>query len=331
MKTDLLSWPSMFAVTCWTISGSLLTFVFMEYVVLRLLCLSRLGAIVRVTYYEALLQPFSIVVILGSVIIMVFFGMMPFFTNGEDPKMFRDIATSFLLLFPLVLMVFASGKVVDEEIENRTMLTLMSKPIARWQVVVGKYLGVLCLVFVAITVLGMVTCATAYVRYFDDQRIDIQVAGRTVYFLYAENHKAVIGMVAIVALTFLQLATLAAISVAVSTRFGLVLNMTLIAILYVGANMTRFVPDLGLPSPWQSITQYFAYLLPYLSNFDLSQRLVYGSYRWDINDPIGGPTSGIPLFSQIWGYVGLATVYAVFYSGAALSIGTAMFRTRELS
>ena len=49
-----------------------------------------------------------------------------FFTYNEDFKMYRDVASSFVFLFALPVMVFAATRVIDEEIENRTMLTLMS-------------------------------------------------------------------------------------------------------------------------------------------------------------------------------------------------------------
>jgi ABC-type transport system involved in multi-copper enzyme maturation permease subunit len=332
VRTTNLAWSRMFSICCWTVVAILLIYLVVEYVVLRLLGLSRIGAIVRVTYYESLLQPFSLIVILVGVVVVSFFGIMPFYTITEDPKMYRDVASSFLLLFPLILLIFASGKVIDEEIENRTMLTLMSKPIARWQVIVGKYLGVVLLVGVALLTISFASIATAYIRYFDDMRIDIQVAnGPQLNLLYFDNFKACLGMVPITVLTFLQLATLGAISVAISTRYGLVLNMTLIVLLYIGANMTRFIPDAGISDPWKGIAIFFSYLLPYLSNFDLNQRLVYGSYRWDAHDTLGGSATGIPTFAQVWQYVGIASIYAACYCGAWISLATVLFRTRELT
>ena len=109
-----------------------------EFGILRLIGLFRLGALTRITYYEALLQPFTIIVVVIGLAAITIFAFVPYYTMGEDFKMYRDVAISLAFLFTLPIMVFASTKVIDEEIENRTMLTLMSKPIARWQVVVGK-------------------------------------------------------------------------------------------------------------------------------------------------------------------------------------------------
>ena len=120
-------------------------FGFIEFGILRLIGMFRLGALTRITYYEALLQPFTIIVVFMGLASITIFAFVPYYTMGEDFKMYRDVAISLAFLFTLPIMVFASTKVIDEEIENRTMLTLMSKPIARWQVVVGKYFGVLVL------------------------------------------------------------------------------------------------------------------------------------------------------------------------------------------
>ncbi len=317
-----------FAVISYAITASVLFAGFIDMVVLRLLGMFRLGAIVRVTYYEALLQPFTLIVLgigLGAIIICAF---VPFNTFGEDTKLYRDVAMSFVLMFALVPMVFATGKVVDEEIENRTMLTLMSKPIARWQVIVGKYLGVVCLVLLLMTVMTLCASAGAYLRYFDDKRVDFQVAAsaKETMALFWSNDKGLLALWPAMALEFMEVCTLAAISMAIATRFAMALNMTAIVLLYIGANMTRFVPLLHLGNPWQPLANAGSYVLPFLSNFDLNQALIYRQFT------VGSEyIKGAPSYGQIWGYVGFASLYGLLYIGIGLSLAIAMFRTRELT
>jgi len=298
-----------------------------EYVLLPVIGLTRLGALVRVTYYEALLQPFTLIVMALGVATILIFALMPFFTQSEDTKMYRDVAANFVLLFPLAVMVFATAKVIDEEIENRTMLTLMSKPIAHWQVIAGKYLGLLVLLGVCVAILGIFTAACAYLRFFDDMRIDLMVVDfpeKTA--LYWRNTKATLALLPICSLHFLQLATLTAVSVAISTRFGLAINMTATVSLYLVCNLTRFVHGFEFAQPWQWLAEQGAYLLPFLSHFDLDQRLIYGTYT--LGDEYLPNT---PSFGQIWGYVAAAAVYAVAYSLGAIGLASALFRKRELA
>src|SRR6185436_799438 len=101
-----------------------------------------------------LLQPFTIIILFAGIMAIGISARVSFFTYDEDFKMFRDVASSFIFLFSLPIMIFAATKVIDEEIENRTMLTLMAKPVERWQVILGKYLGIMLLMLACVVVLG---------------------------------------------------------------------------------------------------------------------------------------------------------------------------------
>ena len=304
-----------------------------EYVVMPLLGQFRLGAIARVTYYEALIQPFTMIILFAGIAAISIMARLSFFTYNEDFKMYRDVASSFVFLFTLPVMIFASTKVIDEEIENRTMLTLMSKPVSRWQVILGKYLGVLVLILVCVATLGIIAALCSYLRYFDDMQIDFRVA-RTIDewdALHFINFKQFMALLPALVLASLQVATLAAVSVAVSTRYGLAANITVVVLIYIAASMAQFVQSTSdLPTGVSAITNLFAYMLPSLGLLDLNQRLVFGDFAYGARDRTV-TSLGLPTYGTIWQYVGLSTVYAVFYITAALSLGMALFRSRELT
>src|SRR5450432_4007150 len=97
----------------------------------------RTFVILRHTFIEAVLQPiYSVVLALGATILL-------FFTLGEDTKMFKAVGLDVVLLLVLISTLFATSKSIFEEIEDRTMLTLMSKPVYKWEVLLGKYLGII--------------------------------------------------------------------------------------------------------------------------------------------------------------------------------------------
>src|SRR3954471_16681138 len=116
----------------------------------------RLFVIARHTFFEAVVQPiYSLLLALGAGILIIF-GMLPFFTLGEDTVMYKSVSLDVILLLVLVSTLFATSRSIYEEIEDRTMLTLMSKPVSRWEVLVGKYLGIVLAALVAIAALGAV-------------------------------------------------------------------------------------------------------------------------------------------------------------------------------
>src|SRR5215208_6677718 len=103
----------------------------------------RTSVIIRHTFLESILQPiYPLLLALGGVILMIF-AALPFFTLGEDTVMFKSVALDVILLLVLIVTLFATSRSIFDEIEDRTMLTLMSKPVRRWEVLVGKYLGII--------------------------------------------------------------------------------------------------------------------------------------------------------------------------------------------
>src|SRR3954454_8346378 len=99
--------------------------------------------IVRHTFREAIVQPIYTLLIIFAAAILGIFAMLPFFTLGEDTTMYKSVGLDIILLFVLIATLFATSKSIYVEIEDRTMLTLMSKPLYKWEVLVGKYLGII--------------------------------------------------------------------------------------------------------------------------------------------------------------------------------------------
>src|SRR5215213_2585647 len=114
----------------------------------------RTFVIVRHTFLEAVVQPiYPLLLALGAVILGIF-ALLPFFTLGEDTIMYKSVGLDVILLLVLIVTLFATSRSIFDEIEDRTMLTLMSKPVRRWEVLVGKYLGIILASALAIAVLG---------------------------------------------------------------------------------------------------------------------------------------------------------------------------------
>src|SRR5690349_20150789 len=131
----------------------------------------RLLVITRHTFFEAIVQPiYSLLLGIGAAIIGIF-GALPFFTLGEDTVMYKSVSLDVILLLVLIATLFATSRSIYEEIEDRTMLTLMSKPVRRWEVLVGKYLGIVAAAALAVAVLGVLLMLCTYFRIPSDYLI----------------------------------------------------------------------------------------------------------------------------------------------------------------
>jgi len=301
----------------------------------------RTYVILRHTFFEAIVQPIYSLLLAIGVGILTIFGLLPFFTLGEDTVMFKTVGLDVILFLVLVATLFATSKSIFDEIEDRTMLTLMSKPVQKWQVLIGKYLGIILAALLAVVVLGAILCLATYLRIPADYQLrPNSLDERDIARVADYRTMHIAGLIPSLLLSWLQISVLAAIGVALSTRFSLVVNLPTVIIIYVAGNLTRFL----FPIAWGSddaltpladrsfLVKGFAYvlslLLPYLETFDLRSLTVYSPIALAGTEFAANPQA--VALSTIWGYFGIALVYGIAYASFALGIGMWLFQTREL-
>ena len=118
--------------------------------------LEQLLAILRNTFLESIRQPVVLVVCAAATIFVVLSNPFSAWTMQDDQRMFVDIGLSTVFLASAILASFISTNVLAREIENRTVLTVVSKPVPRPIFILGKYLGVSAAMLVALAFLGFV-------------------------------------------------------------------------------------------------------------------------------------------------------------------------------
>lgn len=289
----------------------------------------RLFVITRHTFFEAIVQPiYSLLIALGAGVLIVF-GALPFFTLGEDTVMYKSVSLDVILLVVLIATLFATSRSIYEEIEDRTMLTLMSKPVSRWEVLLGKYLGIILAALMAVAILGAILLLATYLRIPTDYQLrQNTLDDREARQLLDYRLMHLTGLVPSLVLLWLQVSTLAAVGVALSTRFSLVVNLPTVILLYVAGNLTRFLPFDEGSAVVRGLANVISTLLPYLQVFDLRDLTVYRPIAVAGTSYAQNP-SAVPV-STIWMYLAIATAYGIAYVMFALSAGLYSFRTREL-
>jgi len=106
--------------------------------------LQQLWAVARNTFLETIRQPVFVVLLIGGLLLLALNPAICAFsmeTEGEA-KMLVDLGLSTMLVAGLLLAAFSAAGVFSREIENQTVLTVISKPVGRPAFVLGKYLGV---------------------------------------------------------------------------------------------------------------------------------------------------------------------------------------------
>ncbi|MHC4416406.1 MAG: hypothetical protein ACYS0G_14115 [Planctomycetota bacterium] len=113
-------------------------------------------AIIRNTFFESIRQPIMLVVLMVATIALVFSNLLAGFTMEDDQRMMIDLGLSTVFISGTLLAAFIATNVLNREIENRTVLTVVSKPVNRPIFVLGKYLGVAAALALAAAYLGFV-------------------------------------------------------------------------------------------------------------------------------------------------------------------------------
>jgi hypothetical protein len=244
--------------------------------------------------------------------------------------MYKSVSLDVILLFVLIATLFATSRSIYEEIEDRTMLTLMSKPVRRWEVLVGKYLGIIAAALLAIAALGAVLMLATWLRIPGDYLLrPTTLDDREARQLADWRVMHLAGLVPSLVLVWFQVSVLAAIGVALSTRFSLVVNLPTVILLYVAGNLTRFLfPLEGRSAVVRVFANVISSVLPFLRVFDLRDKTVYSPIK--IAGTMFEQNPAAVDLSGIWIYVGIAAAYGVAYVVFALSAGMWSFRTREL-
>ncbi|MBS0196817.1 MAG: ABC transporter permease [Planctomycetes bacterium] len=106
--------------------------------------------IARTTFIEAVRQPVLLLMVLASGLLQIFNTWSTGFAMGQeetsevigDNKLLLDIGLATVFVFGTLLAGFLATAVMSREIENKTVLTIISKPVARPTLVFGKFLGV---------------------------------------------------------------------------------------------------------------------------------------------------------------------------------------------
>ncbi len=103
----------------------------------------RFLALASNAFVETIRQPIYGVILLATALLMIFNVSLAAFTLEDDDKLLLDLGLSTLLLSGLFLASFSAGGILGREIENKTVLTVISKPVSRTLFVLGKFVGLL--------------------------------------------------------------------------------------------------------------------------------------------------------------------------------------------
>ncbi|HOJ32041.1 MAG TPA: ABC transporter permease [Candidatus Hydrogenedentes bacterium] len=211
---------------------------------------------------------------------------------GQDIKIVKDISLAAISVFGALIAIFVGASLVYKEIDKRTIYTIISRPMHRFEFVVGKYLGLMGLIALVTLVMGLV--AGAYVL----------LLGGTIDVVF----------VTAVVLIFWELLVVTALAVLMSTVTSPILGAIIVFSLYVAGHASGILVDLPphFENTWtETIMHVLYYIIPNLSNFNIRPEAA----------------NGVPVSMA---YVGWAIVYGTVYAGMLLGVAAAAFEDKDV-
>lgn len=104
--------------------------------------MNKLFALTKNTFIETLRQPIYAIIIFSALLLLAISPSISLYTMSDDDKFLREIGLSTLFLASLFIAIFSASGAVGEEITNKRITTVLSKPIHRPVFIISKFLGV---------------------------------------------------------------------------------------------------------------------------------------------------------------------------------------------
>jgi ABC-2 family transporter len=309
------------------------------------------GAVALAAFREGIRQPMFWLISLGAVFVFMIAIIFPFFTFGDDFKMMKQICFDMSMVAALVFGVLAASISINEEIEGRTAVTLMSKPVTRRQFLIGKYVGIMLASFAMTMLLGWALDWAVHAQpqvntgpqenaqdpmpaqaqsilmpYFMSPHIvSLEIAPFMSGFGEWSSHAIANGLGSI--LGFGKVMVMLAIAATLATRMPMITNLLICMGVYFLGHLApvlrRVSEELKSRSPENTalslinfLTQLLETISPSLDYFDMGPAIIRDT-------PI-----------SIWSfaeYLGSVSCYALLYTTIALLFGLILFEDRDLA
>jgi len=251
-------------------------------------------AIAKQTLEEMLRRKILLILLIVAVGMIALGPSVGFLSPRESSAVLRSLGLAVILIAGLLITILAGIQVIPTEIERRTIYTVLSKPVNRYEFILGKFLGGLFTVFVMVAAMGIVFLGV----------------------LYWQEKILSPDMVKGVVMTFFQMMLLGAMAIFFSTFATPVVNFFLSFGIFIIGNMSSLTESLtnNKELATRLLANIVHFLLPNFGNFNIQNKLIH-------------PTQEIANENV---FITQNIVYALIYSAVLLILAILVFDRREV-
>ncbi len=217
-------------------------------------------SIAATTIGEAVRRKILLIILLIGVLFLAIAPGLGALTARQETTVLRGMTLSIIQLTSAVIAIILTMYMIPNEIERRTIYTILCKPVQRWQFYVGKYFG-------AVGALGLMMALMTGV----------------LMLVFALMQQGSIGelpsLAQAPAMFFVQMSLLSAVAMFFSTFTSPLVNFFLSGGVYLlGSLLNPFFETLSNSSQTNPITKGFAWvantILPNFANYSVQNPLI---------------------------------------------------------
>lgn len=256
--------------------------------------IARVGSISLNTFREAVRDRVLYNLVLFVLLLVASAPLFSQISIGLEKLILINVGLSSISLFGIIIAIFIGIGLVYKEIERKTLYTILSRPVRRWEFILGKYLGLI----LTLVVNAVFMTAGFYLA--------LLVFG---HGLSREDAGPLLAIYYII-LQFLMITAVTLLFSSFSTPiFSAIFAFALFVIGTMADDLRNFASAATGLTKW--FTTAAAYLVPNFSALNIISQVAHAQ-------PVDGK---LVLFN---------TLYAVLYSAAALSAAILIFERRNL-
>ena len=211
---------------------------------------------------------------------------------ATEEKMAKDMGVASIAIFAVLIILFTAATQIPEEIEGRTLYTLLTFPLRRRHYILGKFLGQVLVILTIVPVMAAILYGALFIKYHS---VDFVIL-KGIYTL------------------IVQLCVLASVCVMLSTFSPVNFSIIFCFVLFLAGHTTGYLSILAketafLPAKWGLTALYT--IIPNFEYFNLSNEL---ALKTDVS----------------YAYLFSVTLYGLVYVASMLTIGVVAFRDRQI-
>ncbi len=275
---------------------------------------TRIAAIARNTLTELVRQKVFYILLVFALCAIGSSVFMARLTFQEEFQMLKDVCLGAMSIFTSLLAILATANFLPKDSEDRTIYTLLSKPVPRFAYLLGKLAGIIMLLFLFTLLMSAVFAAVLWMReqaVLAETRANLQGEDLTMALKTIAGSTFNINLIPGILIIFVKAALLASMTLFISTfaTSSLFTVMIAAAIYFIGhlqATAREYWMQGMVDVQWWTrvLIALVALLFPDLQAFNLADDVIAGAAI-----PVG---IFLKTFALGWTYVAVYFALAAF-------------------